>query len=97
VTEGWLGGRVEEYLLYVGFYGSLGDKQPGGDPFVGESLGDEAKHLSFARRQLGERVAATVTSQEGVTIVGSTTLSPSEIRRSAPTRLPTSKTRPLSR
>jgi hypothetical protein len=83
--------KLEEDLLDVRLDGSLGDEQTSCDRLVRQALGDEAQHFSLPLGQYTERVHPAATAERRETIVGSTTVSPSEIRRSASMRTATSK------
>ena len=46
--------QLAENPADVRFHCLLGDHQPGGDLRIGQTLGDQAEHLGFARRERGE-------------------------------------------
>ena len=50
--------ELEEDLFDVGFDGAFGDEQAGGDGPVGQPLGDQGEHLTFAFSELAEGVGA---------------------------------------
>jgi len=86
-----------EDLLDVGLDGALGDEQAGGDGSVGQPLGDQREDLAFAFGELVDRIGATFAGEQPGDDRGVDDGSPSARRRSASSRLATSKTRSLSR
>ena len=77
--------------------GAFGDEQPGGDRAVGHAFGHEPQDFSFPVSEPGERTVRRRRPRRRATIVGSMTVSPSTIRRSASTTVAMSNTRSLSR
>ena len=86
-----------EDLRHVRLDGPLGDEEPLGDGLIREALRDEPQDLAFARGELGQRIMAALRPMRRATIVGSTTVSPSQTRRRASTSMAGSTTRSLSR
>jgi hypothetical protein len=94
-----IGGEAEllEDLLDVGFDGAFGDEQAGGDGLVGQPFGDQRERLALAPAELAEGVGAAFAGEQPGDDRGVDDGFPSARRRSASSRLATSKTRSLSR